>query len=256
MDAILWAMTLACAGTTLWFSFGAPPPGANLFEGADKVGHAIAYFATTVSFLFAAVWRPGRGEGRFGHLGIWFPVVAIAAGAVVEYPPGLDADARSADGGSVCRDHRNGTRVRPARFHALVVHVASCERSPAFVAWIRSRSPGSSRSETDPMLSGRPPAVLLGWDYSAASLDPRSFPSRADSTSASIASSVGCPAENGVSTSVTVSLGVVIDVGSEAGRLPFGIPVARGLVRLLDRPADACFLRNRHRSRLIRSPAR
>jgi VanZ family protein len=89
MDAILWAITLACAGTTLWFSFGAPPPGANLFEGADKVGHAIAYYATTLSFLFAAVWRPGRGEGRFAHLGIWFPVAAIAAGALVEILQGL-----------------------------------------------------------------------------------------------------------------------------------------------------------------------
>ena len=50
------------------------------------------------------------------------------------------------------------------------------------------------------MLSGRPPVVLLGWDYSAASLDPRSFPSRDDSTSASIASSAGCPAAKDVST--------------------------------------------------------
>ena len=84
MDRALWALTLACAATTIWFSFGAPPPGVDLFPSADKVGHAIAYFATTLSFLFAAVWRPGRGPGRFPRLGMWFPVAAIAGGGLIE----------------------------------------------------------------------------------------------------------------------------------------------------------------------------
>ena len=89
MDLILWTITFACAGATLWFSFGAPPPGADLFEGADKVGHAIAYFATTLSFLFAAVWRPGRDSGRWAHMGVWFAIGAVAAGAVVEVLQGM-----------------------------------------------------------------------------------------------------------------------------------------------------------------------
>ena len=37
-----------------------------------------------MSFLFAAVWRPGRGVGRFPHLGKWFAVAAIAGGGVIE----------------------------------------------------------------------------------------------------------------------------------------------------------------------------
>jgi VanZ family protein len=84
IDRGLWALTAAFIAVTLWFSFVAPPPGADLFTGADRVGHAIAYFTTTLSFLFAAVWRPGRGIGRFPHLGRWFPLAAIVGGALIE----------------------------------------------------------------------------------------------------------------------------------------------------------------------------
>jgi VanZ family protein len=84
IDRALWALTVACLAATLWFSFGAQPPGTDLFPGADKVDHAVAYFATTLSFLFAAVWRPGRGVGLYPNLGRWFPVAAIAGGAVIE----------------------------------------------------------------------------------------------------------------------------------------------------------------------------
>lgn len=84
IDRGLWAVTAACVAATLWFSFVAQPPGTDLFPGADKVDHAVAYFATTMSFLFAAVWRPGRGVGCFPHLGKWFAVAAIAGGGVIE----------------------------------------------------------------------------------------------------------------------------------------------------------------------------
>jgi VanZ family protein len=97
IDVGFWALTAACVAATLWFSFVAPPPGADLFTGADKVGHAVAYFATTLSFLFAAVWRPGRGFGRSAHLGLWFAVAAIAGGAVIEIFQGMTAT-RSAQG--------------------------------------------------------------------------------------------------------------------------------------------------------------
>ncbi len=73
IDIGLWVLTAACAATTLLFSFGAKPPGADLFSGADKVGHAIAYFTTTLGYLFAAVGAPaetglpsrGDGDGSF-----------------------------------------------------------------------------------------------------------------------------------------------------------------------------------------------
>ena len=91
IDGGLWALTAACAAATFWFSFVAPPPGADLFSWADKVGHAIAYFATTLSFLFAAVWRPGRGSGPFPHLGLWFAFAALAGGAMIEILQGMTA---------------------------------------------------------------------------------------------------------------------------------------------------------------------
>ena len=91
IDVVVWALTAACVGVTLWFSFVAPPPGADLFLGADKVGHAIAYFTTTLSFLFAAVWRPGRGADRPASLGRWFALAAIAGGAVIEILQGMTA---------------------------------------------------------------------------------------------------------------------------------------------------------------------
>jgi hypothetical protein len=89
VDLFLWIVTLACASTTLWFSFGAPPPGADLFSWADKLGHGIAYFATTLSFLFVAVWRPGRGDGRFARWARCFPLAAIVGSIVIEIAQGM-----------------------------------------------------------------------------------------------------------------------------------------------------------------------
>ena len=89
IDIGLLALTAACVAATLWFSFVTQPPGVALFAGADEVGHAIAYFATTLSFLFAVVWRPGRGEGRFPRLGKWFLLAAIAGGGLIEILQGM-----------------------------------------------------------------------------------------------------------------------------------------------------------------------
>ena len=100
LDVALWCTAALCAFVTLWFSFFASPPGAGLFPNADKVGHALAYFATTLSFLFAAVWRPGRGDGRLPNAGYWFPVVAVVCGIVVEILQGFTAT-RSAQAGDV-----------------------------------------------------------------------------------------------------------------------------------------------------------
>ena len=49
----------------LFFSFGPEPPGADAFPAADKVLHAGAYAVTMGVFLMVAVWRPGRGSGRY-----------------------------------------------------------------------------------------------------------------------------------------------------------------------------------------------
>jgi VanZ family protein len=100
IDVALWFTAALCALITLWFSFGASPPGADAFAGADKVGHMLAYFATMLSFLFAAVWRPVRGGGSLPNAGYWFPVVAVLAGIVIEIFQGFTST-RSAQAGDV-----------------------------------------------------------------------------------------------------------------------------------------------------------
>jgi VanZ family protein len=84
IDGSLWALTGVFASGTIWFSFVTPPPGVNLFPGADKAQHAMAYFATTLSFLFAAVWRPGRGEGPFPGLANWILFWVVVVGVAIE----------------------------------------------------------------------------------------------------------------------------------------------------------------------------
>jgi VanZ family protein len=117
IDKALWSLTAASAATTLWFSFVAPPPGADLFPGADRLGHAVAYFATTLSYLFAAVWRPGRGTGRSAHLGRWFPLAAIAGGVVIEILQGMTAT-RAAEVYDVVAEAIGATVA--AAVHALI----------------------------------------------------------------------------------------------------------------------------------------
>jgi hypothetical protein len=95
LDAALWALTFASAGLTVWLSLGSVPPGASAFPGADKLFHGIAFFVTTLLFLFAAVWRPGRGPGPFAGLVPYVLLAVIAAGLVVEALQGaLTADRR------------------------------------------------------------------------------------------------------------------------------------------------------------------
>jgi VanZ family protein len=100
VDALLWALTVACAAATVWFSFVDPPPGAGSFTGADKIMHGVAYLATSFCFLLAAVWRPGRGPGRFPLVGQRVPFLAVGAGILIEILQGMTAT-RQAEVGDV-----------------------------------------------------------------------------------------------------------------------------------------------------------
>jgi VanZ family protein len=120
LDLVLWVLTVFCAAITVWFSFGAPPPGVNLFPYADKAEHALAYFATTSSFLFAAVWRPGRGSGRWPRGGLWFVLSAILTGGAIEILQGM-------------------TSTRSAQFLDLVAEALGAGVAVGFHALIRRR---------------------------------------------------------------------------------------------------------------------
>ncbi len=104
VDALLWALTFASAGLTLWLSLGPVPPGASAFPAADKVFHGVAYFVTTLLFLFAAVWRPGRGPGPLARFGSIVMLAVIGAGLLVEYLQGALTTRRGAELGDWVAD--------------------------------------------------------------------------------------------------------------------------------------------------------
>jgi VanZ family protein len=91
LDILLWVLTAFSAAMTLVFSIGLVPPGADGFPHADKVWHGLAYFITSLLFLLAAVWRPGRGAGPFPRAGIPFALLGSAAGGLVEIAQGFTA---------------------------------------------------------------------------------------------------------------------------------------------------------------------
>ncbi len=84
VDAGLWAVSVALLLATFVLSLGPAPPGLNAFFASDKLIHAAGYAALTASWLLAAVWRPGRGDGPFPQA-VWVVVVsAIVLGAGIE----------------------------------------------------------------------------------------------------------------------------------------------------------------------------
>jgi VanZ family protein len=88
-DLLLWVLTALSAALTLVFSIGSVPPGANGFPHVDKVWHGLAYFTTSLLFLLAAVWRPGRGAGPLPQAAILFALLGITTGGVVEIAQGF-----------------------------------------------------------------------------------------------------------------------------------------------------------------------
>ena len=75
------------------------PPGAGLGHGIDKVQHALAYFVTMLAALLAAVWRPGRGPGRFPGARWLIAAGALACGAMIEILQSVSTTNRQGDVG-------------------------------------------------------------------------------------------------------------------------------------------------------------
>jgi hypothetical protein len=84
VDAALWTVLIASTLLTLFWALGPQPPGGNLFPRADKVLHALAFGVIFATFILAAVWRPGRGWGRFPSSAIPFGAGLLALGVVIE----------------------------------------------------------------------------------------------------------------------------------------------------------------------------
>jgi hypothetical protein len=79
-DRALWTCAWGLTAVLIFFSLGPVPPGASAFRYADKVHHASLHAATVFLFLLAAVWRPGRGNGRYPRAVRWIVLAAAVGG--------------------------------------------------------------------------------------------------------------------------------------------------------------------------------
>jgi hypothetical protein len=84
VDGVLWSCAIVACLADAFYSLEAVPPGMEEFAGADKVGHAAASFVILLLLLLVAVWRPGRGVGRFPRAEPKLAAGLIVAGAIME----------------------------------------------------------------------------------------------------------------------------------------------------------------------------
>jgi VanZ family protein len=84
VDTALWAVSVALLVATFVLSLGPAPPGLNAFFASDKLIHAAGYAALTGSWLLAAVWRPGRGDGPFPRATRLVVIGAMVLGTGIE----------------------------------------------------------------------------------------------------------------------------------------------------------------------------
>ena len=83
-DALLWATVAGLSALTMLFSLRSVTPDIDGFSGADKIGHGVMYFAVLLTLLFAAVWRPGRGEGPLPNGLPWLALGLLVIGVGTE----------------------------------------------------------------------------------------------------------------------------------------------------------------------------
>ena len=98
LDLVLWSIVALSIVSTVVWSF-VEPPGAGLGHAIDKVQHSLAYFVTVLATLLAAVWRPGRGPGRFPDARWLIAAGALAGGALIEILQSVSTTNRQGDVG-------------------------------------------------------------------------------------------------------------------------------------------------------------
>jgi VanZ family protein len=77
VDIALWTTASALFTLSLVFSWGPPPPSPSV-SWFDKVWHFLGYGALCGTLLLAAVWRPGRGIGRFPRAAVGIALLVLA----------------------------------------------------------------------------------------------------------------------------------------------------------------------------------
>jgi VanZ family protein len=95
IDAALWTVSLALLVLSFLFSWGSPLGLGPDVDWLDKLWHFSGYGALCGTLLLVAVWRPGRGAGRFSGTGL--PVAGLVLGVALitealQGPFGRDAE--------------------------------------------------------------------------------------------------------------------------------------------------------------------
>ncbi|MGH9169086.1 MAG: hypothetical protein ACRD02_14785 [Acidimicrobiia bacterium] len=95
VDAALWGASFVLFVLSFVLSWGAPPDIGPEFDWIDKAWHILGYGALAGMLLLAAVWRPGRGDGRLPRAALVVPLTVLAlawATEALQAPFGRDAD--------------------------------------------------------------------------------------------------------------------------------------------------------------------
>lgn len=95
IDVALWAASFGLLILSFLFSWGSPPGFGPETDWADKAWHFLGYAALCSTLLLAAVWRPGRGAGRFSGTAVRVSGLVLAIAWLTEAlqaPFGRDAD--------------------------------------------------------------------------------------------------------------------------------------------------------------------
>ena len=84
VDVLLWAAALALLTWIVVVSLGPVPSAAPEFAWSDKAYHAAHYAVLAGLLLLVAVWRRGRGPGRWPDRALVLVIGLIVFGGVLE----------------------------------------------------------------------------------------------------------------------------------------------------------------------------
>jgi VanZ family protein len=83
VDFGLWAASLGLLVLSFVFSWGPPPPSPEV-GWFDKVWHYLGYGVLCGTLLLAAVWRRGRGPGRFPRASLLIAALVLLVAWLTE----------------------------------------------------------------------------------------------------------------------------------------------------------------------------
>ncbi|MFN2489102.1 MAG: VanZ family protein [Actinomycetota bacterium] len=88
-DGMLWMLAWVLCAADIILSLLPAGEANDALRLYDKLVHFVAYAALVVVFLFAAVWRPRRGAGRWRGASATIVLAVVMLGIVVEIIQGL-----------------------------------------------------------------------------------------------------------------------------------------------------------------------